>query len=125
VNADIEAKQVELYEAPDGSFPYETWFDGLKDRATKHRIEGRITRLRKTGNFGRFTAVGEGVIELQLDFGAGYRIYAGQLGAKVVLLLCGGDKSTQVRDILAAKERWAEHLQSRPQKERVVSHATN
>ena|SRR6266536_6290523 len=107
----IEPVQVELYQTPDGEFPYEHWFDRLKDKGTKSKIEARITRLR-TGNWGRWKAVGDGVREIAIDFGPGYRIYAGQVDSNTVLLLCAGDKATQVRDISTAKQHWAEFKSS-------------
>ncbi len=111
MNDDSDPQKVELYEAPDGSYPYERWVDGLKDKSTRHRIQARIARLRQTGNPGRWVSVGDGVIEIALDFGPGYRIYVGQLGSRFILL-CGGDKRTQGTDIANAKAYLAEYLQS-------------
>jgi putative addiction module killer protein len=108
-NDDTDPQIVELYYAPDGSCPYESWLLGLKDKTTRHQIQARIARLR-TGNPGRWKAVGTGIIELALDFGPGYRVYAGQLGSKFILL-CGGRKNTQGTDIAAAKKYLADHLQ--------------
>jgi putative addiction module killer protein len=105
----VEAKQVELYETEGGEIPYEDWFDGIRDGQTRNRIKIRMNRLR-TGNLGRYKGVGGGVIELALDFGPGYRVYAAPVGTLIVLLLCAGDKSTQVADIAAAKEYWADYL---------------
>ena len=105
----VEAKQVELYESEDGEIPYEIWFDGIRDGQTRNRVKIRINRLR-TGNLGRYKGVGGGIIELALDFGPGYRVYAAQVGTLIILLLCAGDKSTQVADIAAAKEFWADYL---------------
>jgi len=61
------------------------------------------------GNLGNSKSVGEGVCELKIDFGPGYRVYFGQLGSTIVLLLCGGDKSTQEQDIRKAYEYWKEY----------------
>lgn len=99
----VEPCQVEIYEAENGEVPYEEWLDGLRDHKTRGRIEAQIGKLR-LGNRGRWDSVGEGVYELILDFGPGYRIYFAQIGFVIVLLLCGGDKSTQRKDIAAAKE---------------------
>jgi putative addiction module killer protein len=77
------------------------WLDGLHDIRARARILVRIERL-AAGNPGDIRAVGEGVSELRIDFGPGYRVYYKKHGRKVVILLAGGDKSTQARDIKAA-----------------------
>lgn len=79
------------------------WFDGLKDRRAKARIQARIDRV-EMGNFGDVAPVGEGISELRIFYGPGYRVYFIQRGPVVVILLSGGDKSTQVSDIARAKE---------------------
>lgn len=79
------------------------WRAGLRDIVASKRISARIDRL-SFGNFGDVKPVGEGVSELRLDFGPGYRIYFVQRGDVLVILLCGGDKSSQVRDITKAKQ---------------------
>lgn len=81
---------------------YSTWFDKLRDRAAKVRIDIRIRRL-SLGNPGDVRPVGEGVSELRVNFGPGYRIYYVQRGEEFVVLLAGGDKSTQEQDIRDAK----------------------
>lgn len=75
---------------------------------TQNRIRARLDRLEK-GNLGDYQSVGSGVFELRLHFGAGYRIYFGEVDRTIILLLCGGDKSTQGRDIEQAKEYWLEY----------------
>ena len=114
----IERKQIELYMTEDGEIPFEDWFDGLRDAKTRARIKARIARLR-TGSWGQYKPVGEGVTEFILDFGPGYRIYAGQIGSVILLLLCGGDKSTRLRDIATAKAHWSSY-HARLQKEVLV-----
>lgn len=79
-----------------------SWKERLRDRAAVGRINVRISRL-ALGNFGDVRPIGEGVSELRINFGPGYRVYFTQRGA-VVTLLCGGDKSTQEFDIRRAKE---------------------
>lgn len=95
-------KQVKIYETPDGKKPFTIWLESFKDVKTKRRIDSRLDRL-EFGNFGDRKLVGDGVYELRLDFGAGYRIYYGEIGNVIVLLLLGGDKSTQERDVKQAK----------------------
>jgi putative addiction module killer protein len=79
------------------------WFNGLKDRQAKARIQARIDRV-EMGNFGDVAPVGEGVSELRIFYGPGYRVYFMQRSSVVVILLSGGDKSTQTSDIAHAKE---------------------
>ncbi len=78
------------------------WFDALRDRAAKIRIDLRIRRL-SLGNPGDVKPIGDGVSELRVNFGPGYRIYYVQRGGEFVVLLAGGDKSTQAQDIREAK----------------------
>ena len=73
-----------------------------------HKINQRIRRV-SLGNLGDYRSVGEGVCELKIDYGSGYRVYFGQIGTTIVLLLCGGDKSAQVKDIRKAKEYWGDY----------------
>lgn len=81
---------------------YEAWFAGLRDERARARIDVRIKRL-ALGNAGDVKPVGEGVSELRIDYGPGYRVYFAQRGSEIVLLLCGGDKRTQDRDIREAQ----------------------
>lgn len=81
---------------------YSEWFANLRDRTAKVRIDIRIRRL-SLGNAGDVKAVGEGISELRVNFGPGYRIYFAQQGDIYVVLLAGGDKSTQEQDIRKAK----------------------
>ena len=77
------------------------WLDGLRDVRARARILVRIERL-AAGNPGDVKAVGEGVSELRIDYGPGYRVYYKKQGQKVVILLAGGDKNTQAKDIKTA-----------------------
>lgn len=88
--------------------PFKKWLDGLKDTAAQARISVRIARA-ENGNFGDHKSVGGGVFELRVPFGPGYRVYYAIEGQKIILLLFGGDKSTQSKDILKAQKLWASH----------------
>ena len=80
---------------------YRNWIDGLKDRAGRARILVRVDRLIH-GNPGQHRDLTEGVTELKIDVGPGYRVYYSQRGTRLLLLLAGGDKSTQQKDIAMA-----------------------
>ncbi|MHC2019829.1 type II toxin-antitoxin system RelE/ParE family toxin [Methylobacterium sp. CM6247] len=81
---------------------FDRWLKGLRDVRAKSRIALRLDRLAQ-GNSGDIKPVGEGVSELRIDYGPGYRIYVVRRGEALVILLCGGDKGDQVRDIARAK----------------------
>ncbi|MDZ7793687.1 MAG: type II toxin-antitoxin system RelE/ParE family toxin [Spirochaetia bacterium] len=83
--------------------PFVKWFKSLKDRRAKARIQARIDRV-EMGHFGDVAPVGEGVSELRIFYGPGYRVYFVQRNAVVVILLSGGDKSSQKDDIAKAKK---------------------
>ena len=102
------ARELELYATEEGRAPFTEWLDSLRDIRGREKIRARLNRIR-LGNFGDSSSVGEGVEELRIDFGPGYRVYFGQAGTKIVLLLCGGDKSTQTQDILQAKRYWKDY----------------
>ena len=81
---------------------FKDWFSDLRDQNAKRRIAQRLVRV-QSGLFGDVKPIGEGVSELRIDYGPGYRIYFAQRGAELIILLCGGDKGTQDRDIRTAK----------------------
>jgi putative addiction module killer protein len=95
----------------DGHSPFAEWFDEL-DAVTAARVDRYIRRL-EAGNFGAAKALRDGVFELRLDFGAGYRVYYGREGRTIIILLGGGSKRRQNADIAAAVERWKRYKQTK------------
>jgi len=94
-----------------GHSPFAEWFDSL-DAVTAARVDKYIRRL-EAGNFGAAKALNEGIFELRLDFGPGYRVYYGRDGKTIIILLGGGNKRRQSADIAAAIERWKRFKQAR------------
>lgn len=86
---------------------FSAWLRRLRDIEARHRIVARLKRA-AFGNFGDVKPVGDGVHEMRVDCGPGYRVYYARDGERVYLLLCGGDKRTQAQDIALAKALWAE-----------------
>lgn len=101
-------RSIVIYETPSGRSPFLEWLLKLKDVKGRAAIRARLNRI-ELGNFGDCKSVGEGVFELRITFGPGYRVYFGKQGEHLVVLLCGGDKSTQDRDIVKAKLLWKEY----------------
>ncbi len=94
--------KLEYYVRDDGKIPFKEWLDDLKDVAARAKIRVRLDRVR-LGNLGDSRSVGAGVHELKIDYGPGYRVYFAHEGKRIVLLLLGGDKSSQIKDIQRAK----------------------
>lgn len=92
-----------LYIAANGKRPFAEWLCSLSDRNAAARVQIRLERLR-LGNFGDARSLGKGLSELRIDIGPGYRVYFMVEGKAVVLLFCGGDKTTQQKDIRRARE---------------------
>jgi putative addiction module killer protein len=105
---EVQPREIQRYITPDGRIPFAEWLNSLRDRKAILIIDNRLRRIR-LGNFGDCRSVGEGVCELRIDYGSGYRIYFGQIGTTIVLLLYGGDKSTQAQDIRKAQEYWRDY----------------
>lgn len=99
----MEELELELYESTNGKRPFEVWFKEIKEAHTRAKILTRLDRL-KLGNFGDCKTLQNGVSELRIHYGPGIRVYYGKIGNKVILLLCGGDKGSQSKDISKAKE---------------------
>ncbi len=100
-------KELRLYRTPKGKEPFAQWVSSLKDNIAKAQIKNRMNRL-ALGHVGDCKAVGEGVSELRIQHGPGYRVYFVELGSAVILLLMGGNKWTQEKDIQKAKQYWVD-----------------
>jgi len=94
--------QIKIYETSTGKRPFDTWLNDLTNLKAQIAVDMRIERV-KMGNLGRSESVGEGVYELKIDFGPGYRVYFGKIGLRIILLLCAGDKQSQKKDIIKDK----------------------
>jgi putative addiction module killer protein len=95
------------YQRDDEREPFTEWLNTLRDKVAQARIRIRLLQI-QAGNFGDCESIGEGVTELRVHVGAGYRVYFGRHGKSVVILLCGGDKRSQAADIKQAKALWME-----------------
>ena len=105
---EAQEKTILIYVKADGSAPFNNWLEALKDRKARAIIRTRINPIR-LGNLGDCKPVGEGVSELRIKFGAGYRVYFGQEENTIIILLTGGDKSSQQKDIKQAKLYWQDY----------------
>ena len=112
ISRDAIERQVRVYCTPDRREPFSVWLDRLRDARAGQKIQARIGRLR-LGNLGDARRVGDGVCELRIDYGPGYRVYFGQDGPVVIILLSGGDKTTQSADIRVAKRYWDAYRQEK------------
>ena len=106
-----QPRELQIYSDPNGREPFTEWLKSLRDRTIRKRIQARIDRI-EAGNLGDHKSVGDGIFELRFQFGPGYRIYFGEVDNIIILLLCGGDKSSQNRDIERAKVYWQEYKES-------------
>lgn len=96
-------RKIEVFKDVNGKYPYEVWLSKLKDKTVSARIAYKVLFLADK-SFNNYKSVSGGVYELRFFFGAGYRVYFAFDGENIILLLCGGDKSTQSDDIKRAKE---------------------
>ena len=94
---------VKIYEAANRKRPFETWFNKLANRKIQITVDLRLERVRM-GNLGLCKSLKNGIYELKIDIGPGYRIYFGKVGNNIILLLCAGDKRSQKNDIEKAKK---------------------
>ena len=104
---EVIPRHVRNYVTPDGREPYEEWVNSYRNRKTRAIIRERINRLH-LGNFGDYKRLTADLYELRIHYGPGYRVYFGMVDRVIVILLCGGSKKTQRRDIQRAKEYWEE-----------------
>lgn len=102
------AFEIRRYSAAEGDEPFTAWLSALPDRQARARVLVRLERL-EYGNFGDSRYLRDGVSELRIDWGPGYRVYYGRDGGRVIVLLCGGDKRRQGADIERAVELWREY----------------
>ena len=101
------AKDIEIYQTAEKKEPFTDWLESLRDGLGRASIRARVSRAR-CGNLGDHKSVGEGVVELRINVGPGYRVYVGLHGEQLIVLLCGGDKGTQSKDIALAHAYWSE-----------------
>ena len=101
-------REIREYETAEGRVPFKEWLFTLRDVQARAKIIARLKRL-SFGNFGDCRFVGAGVYELRIHFGPGYRVYFGEDKGVLIILLCGGDKSTQPRDIRKAQILWNDY----------------
>lgn len=107
--------RIHYYQTSAGDKPFVRWFAHLEDRQARIRIDARLSRV-AVGNLGDVRSVGNGVLELRIDRGPGYRVYFARPGEFIILLLCAGDKRTQQRDIQRAKRYLEDYdARTRPQ----------
>ena len=106
----IRPREILTYTTSGGRSPYRQWYSEIKDEKLKAAISTRLTRL-ETGNFGDFKRLHQDLYELRIHYGPGYRVYFGSFQNTVVILLCGGTKGTQSRNIIRARNYWNDFLQ--------------
>ena len=101
-------REITSYGTSDGKFPFDEWLDSVRDRNVRFRIKSRLDRVQQ-GNLGEIKSVGEGVFELRINYGPGYRVYFGQFGLTIVVILVAGNKSTKEQDIRQAIVYWKDY----------------
>lgn len=100
--------KIAVYAKPNGKMPFIDWLESL-DKPIRYRVKERLDRI-ALGNFGDYKAIESGISEFRLAFGARYRIYFAQQNDNIILLLCGGDKRSQKKDIKNAIAYWHDYL---------------
>lgn len=102
------ARTIQFYEMQNGDSPFLRWLNNLNDVRRRAIVRARLERV-KLGNLGDTKSIGDGILELRISDGPGYRVYFEQDGSKTIVLLCGGDKTSQKRDIVKAKLLWGKY----------------
>jgi len=105
---EVTPLEVEVYSTNEGKQPFTEWLNSLKDKKGADKILLRIRRI-QTGNLGDHKSIADGVFELRIDSGPGYRIFFGKVENRIILLLCGGNKNSQDNDIQRALQYWADY----------------
>lgn len=105
----IKKRNIKIYQLSDGKCPFINWLEAL-DNTVRYRIKSRLARV-ALGNLGEYKILGDGISELKFTFDAGYRIYYAEINNEIILLLAGGDKKTQVKDINLAKHYLNDYLE--------------
>lgn len=108
MGGNVKSKTVAIYKDKNENEPFTDWIESLRDKKGRRIILRRIGKM-EHGLYGDCESVGGGVLELRIFFGPGYRIYFGEEAEHIILLLCGGNKDSQDRDIKKAKALWKEH----------------
>lgn len=105
---EVRPRRILKYVTESGHCPFDDWVESLKDKRTQAIVATRLNRVIQ-GNFGLCRKLDGGIQELKIDFGPGLRVYFAEDGDSIVILLCGGDKSTQSKDIEKAREYWTDY----------------
>lgn len=105
-------KTIEYFELPNGKEPFRDWFKKL-DIGVQVKVSGYIDRVLNGASRRNIRPVGDSVYEIKINYGPGYRVYFGEVGKVILLLLVGGDKHSQFRNIVTAKKYWREYVQKR------------
>ena len=103
-------KEIRFYQTNSGKRPFIDWLEAQKDKVVRAQVNARLARL-AVGNYGDTKSIGKGIQEARIHYGAGYRVYFAELDNEIILLLLGGSKNTQEKDIKKAKEYWQKFME--------------
>ncbi|GGI82495.1 addiction module killer protein [Legionella impletisoli] len=107
---ELRKRTIKLYQKDNGDCPVISWLESLND-SVRYRVKSRLARV-SLGNLGEYKMLGDSLGELKFKFGSGYRLYFSEIDGEIILLLCGGDKSSQKKDIKLAREYLNNYLGS-------------